>query len=392
MKILYLHRTQAVGVEAVHIRGMVDAARAAGHEVLVVGPEGTDPYAPPKAAAAGSPGLAARFAKHAPELVFELAEMVYDRRSAKRLAEAVTNFAPDMIYERYAFFARAGSDLARTLKIPHVIEINYTCDDPLVRKRSALLMGAARRLERQIFGRAACLASVSSRLNQRLAERDVPNRRIALTPNAVSRDWWEQAAEVAPEPLPEHVKGHPVTGFVGGFWPWHGVDRLVRAAAASRARGLPTALLLVGDGPERPRIEALVDELDLRELTWLPGSIPHEQLPHWIAAMDICVMPHSNDYGSPMKVFEYMAMGKAVLAPKLPPLTDVIEHGVDGLLFPDSEDGQGTLLANALVLALNDADARRVMGKSARTRVGREHIWEMNWSRIHAVIDLALAA
>lgn len=391
MKIIYLHRTQGVGVEGVHIRGMIDSAREAGHEVLVVGPEGTDPYAPPKPSG-GSPSLASRFAKHAPELVFELAEMAYDRRLAKRLAAIAEEFKPDMIYERYAFFARSGSDLARRLKIPHVIEVNYTCDDPLVRKRSPLLLGAARRQEREIFGRAACLASVSSRLVERLRDRNVPANRIAMTPNGVSQDWWHGVAEVAPVELPAGFKDLPVTGFVGGFWPWHGVDRLVRAAVASREAGKPTALLLVGDGPERERIEGMIDEYGLRDMALLPGSVPHEQLAPWIAAMDICVMPHSNDYGSPMKVFEYMGMGKAVLAPDLPPLRDVIDHGRNGLLFPDDPDGKGDGLAHSLIECVSEAEARVSMGRVARERVGEEFLWECNWSRINRVTDQALAA
>jgi glycosyltransferase involved in cell wall biosynthesis len=387
MKILYLHRTQGVGVEGVHIRGMVDAARDAGHEVFIVGPEGTDPYAPPRPAS--KPSLASRFARHAPELVFEFAEMAYDKRLAVRLAEVVEGFKPDLIYERYAFFARAGSDLAYRLGVPHVIEVNYTCDDQLVRRRSKLLLGAAQRMEREIFGRAACLSPVSSRLVERLYERKVAEQRIAMTPNAVAGQWWHSAGEVEPVALPEAFPSHlPVTGFVGGFWPWHGVDRLVHAAARSRDAGQPTALLLVGDGPERENIEQLLDKLALRDLACLPGSVPHDQLAGWIAAMDICVMPHSNDYGSPMKVFEYMGLGKAVLAPDLPPLRDVIEHGTNGLLFDDSAEG----LSDALQACVGDAEQRAMMGRVARERVGQLHLWEHNWARINSVLKTARAA
>ncbi|MCP4545699.1 MAG: glycosyltransferase family 4 protein [bacterium] len=389
MKILYLHRTQAKSVERVHIRGIVDAMRDAGHEVLVVGPPGIDPYAPVQESTVSS--IVSLFAKSAPEVLFEFAEMAYDRRLIGRLATAVAEFKPDLIYERYAFFGAAGSNLALRLGVPHVIEVNYTCDDPLVRRRSRLLMASARRLERKIFGRAAVLASVSSRLSERLLDRGVAPKRIVLTPNAVSRTWLSQAADIIPAEMPATFGDVPVTGFVGGFWPWHGLDRLVAAAARARNSGCPTALLLVGDGPERDRIMAMIKDEGLEDLACLPGNIEHAGLPAWIAAMDICVMPHSNDYGSPMKVFEYMSLTKPVLAPKLPPLEDVIEDNVSGRLFGNystAAEGSDTL-GDVLIELLRDEESRSRMARNAVVRMWREFTWQANLNRIFFVLGLA---
>jgi glycosyltransferase involved in cell wall biosynthesis len=304
------------------------------------------------------------------------------------LAAKIREFKPDLIYERYAFFASAGSDLAFDLGIPHIIEINYTCDDPLVRKRSRLLISLAQRVERKIFGRGAVLAPVSSRLTERVLARGVDPGKIVMTPNAVDRSWLERVASVTPRELPPGMRGLPVTGFVGGFWPWHGVDRLVATAGRCREQGLPTALLLVGEGPERERIGQMVKELGLEETTLMPGNIAHEKLAPWIAAMDICVMPHSNDYGSPMKVFEYMGMGRAVLAPNLPPLVDVIDSGVGGLLFKtDVVGGKPEVaesLEDGLSQLLRDGSLRQKMGAVALERVTREFTWQNNWDRLMA--------
>ncbi|MBM4116170.1 glycosyltransferase [bacterium] len=386
MRILALHRTQGHGVEAVHLRGMVDAMRAAGHAVALVGPPGADPYAPP--AAGGRPGLAARFARRAPELLFELAEQAYDRRLAGRLAAAAARFQPELLYERYAFFGSAGGRLAARLGIPHVLEVNYTVADPLVRRRSGLLMGQARRSEAALFRRAALVAAVSSRLVQRVRAQGVAEARILLMPNAVHRGWWEAAAKQAPAALPARLAGEPVVGFVGGFYPWHGVDRLVEALRRCRAEGLPGKLLLVGDGPERPRIEADLAAAGLAQHALLTGALPHRELPAWIAAMDLCAMPDSNDYGSPMKVFEYMSLGRPVLAPDLPPLRDALDDGLEGRLFAARDADPPAPLTAALRALLADPALRARLGAAARRRVGERHTWQENWRRV----EQALAA
>ena len=394
-RILVLHRTQGHGVEAVHLRGMVDAMRDAGHRVDLLGPPGADPYAPP--GPAGRPRLAARFARQAPELLFELAEQAYDRRLAGRLAALAADTRPDLIYERYAFFGSAGGRFAARLGLPHVLEVNYTVADPLVRRRSRLLAGAARRSEGALFRRASLLAAVSSRLVERVAAQGVAAERVLLMPNAVDRRWWEAAAGQAPATLPARLAGEPVVGFVGGFYPWHGVDRLVEALRRCRAAGLPGGLLLVGDGPERPRIEAAVAAAGLAERSLLTGTLPHSELPAWIAAMDICVMPDSNDYGSPMKVFEYMSLGRPVLAPDLPPLRDAIDDGVQGRLFTAVEPAAGAAAAAdpvapleaGLAALLADAPLRARLGAAARRRVGEQHTWQENWRRVEAALAAA---
>ena len=387
MRVIYLHRTQGRGVEAVHIRGIVDALRGQGHEVRIVGP--SDPYSPLPTCEEGA-GLGARFARHAPELMFELAEMAYDRGLYRKLVTVAEEFEPELIYERYAFFGGAGSCLAARLGIPHIVEVNYTCDDPLVRRRSSLLKPAARRLESAIFGQARVIAPVSSALAGRVRLRGADPDRIVITPNAVSRDWWQRAAAIAPAELPAHLSGKRVVGFVGGFYPWHGLDRLVDAAAHCRVRNLDCALLLVGDGPERESIVKRLEAAGLADSALLLGALPHGELAPWIAAMDVCVMPHSNDYGSPMKVFEYMAMGRAVLAPDLPPLRDVIDSGANGLLFRSAgENGVSGLAVGLEELLAGEAGRLEAMGAAAREDVGRKHTWDENLRRMLAAAERA---
>ena len=388
MKILYLHRTQAKGVEGVHIRGIVGAMRQAGHEVQVIGPPGTDPYA--KGGGPARPTLASRFAKAAPEFAFELAELLYELKQKRRLQQFAAGFQPDLIYERFAFFAYTGSRLADRLGVPHIIEVNYTCADPLVRSRSRLLMPIARRREKRIFRRATVLSAVSSTLRDRLLAMGVKAERIVLTPNAVDRAWWREAKKVAPQPLPPQFAGLPVTGYIGGFYAWHRIDLLLQAAGRCAAQGFRTALILVGDGPERPAIQARLAGEGLEAMTLLPGQVPHAELNRWIASMDICTLPASNDYCSPMKLFEYMAFGKTILAPDLPNTRDVIEPGVNGVLFGTAGDqDEAGAFTESLLALLRDPDLRRRVGEQARRTVWERHTWQENVRRLFLGAGLA---
>jgi glycosyltransferase involved in cell wall biosynthesis len=320
-------------------------------------------------------------------LLFELAELAYDSHLSRRLSTFCADFAPELLYERYALFGRAGGRAAARLGMPHVLEVNYTCGDPLVRRRSRLLAPLFRRAEAGAFRRATLLAPVSSRLAHRVVRRGVPEQKVLLTPNGVSRRWWREVAETKPLPLPELPAGEPVVGYVGGFYPWHGVARLVEAFRRCREAGLPGSLLLLGDGPERPLIEAQLEEAGLADRALLPGTIAHEELARWIAAMEICVIPCSNDYGSPMKVFEYMGLGRAVLAPDLPPLRDVITDRVTGRLFAAGADEDPVApLQAGLAELLSDRGLRRAFAVAGRALVGEHHTWQENWRRIEIAL------
>ena len=107
--------------------------------------------------------------------------------------------------------------------------------------------------------------------------------------------------------------------------------------------------LLIGDGPLFKSIHEKVHEMGLEKEIIMVGKVPHEKVPEYVASFDIAVMPHSNNYGSPMKILEYMAMSKPVIAPRLGPIEDIMEDGKNGFLFePESKEGLTTQLIRLL--------------------------------------------
>lgn len=384
MRILYLHRTQAKGVEGVHIGEVIKAMRAEGHDVQIVSPVGGQiGAASDKKAQAGSKArLFAAITRHMPELGFELLELAYNLQAIRQIRGACRRDSVDAIFERYSIFGLAGVFMAGRWRRRFYLEVNYTSCSPLVRRRSALLRPLARWVDRRLFQSAAALFPVSTVLKEQLIrDYGVAPDRIHVLPNAADPAVFDPA-RIAPH-TSAAMSGRLI-GFVGGFYPWHGLPLLLDAFMRI-APQLPDArLLLIGDGPMRGEIERRIKAHGLEGRVVLAGSIAHAALPPYIASFHIGVMPDSNDYGSPMKIFEYMAMGKPVVVPDYGPLRDAVTDGEEGLIFAP---GNAADLARCLMALLGDPALHRKMSARARDRILTRHNWRENTRTILRVMQ-----
>jgi glycosyltransferase involved in cell wall biosynthesis len=281
----------------------------------------------------------------------------------------------ELVFERYSIFGVIGALLSAHLSLPWVLEVNYTSRSPLVRQRSQVLGPLASFLERKLFGRATGLVAVSSYLKKQLvADYGVRPSNIMVLPNAadpvVFRPGVQPQVECAGKPLDGKI-----IGFVGGFYPWHGL-KLLLDAFLSLVPEFPAAkLLLIGDGPEKQSLMDRVAQAGAGRKVFFAGRVDHKDLPKWVSAFHIGVMPDSNEYGSPMKVFEYMSMGKPVVVPDYAPLRDAVEDGVEGFIFPP---GSTTTLAERMRTLLGNPQTYARMADAARRRVVLRHNWEQN--------------
>jgi glycosyltransferase involved in cell wall biosynthesis len=387
MHVIYHHRTQGRDVEAVHIRGLAGGLEQLGYAVEVVGPPGvrTDADALDSPTNGTNQTLLGRMARALPQWAFELAEIGYNAVALPRLLARSRAQRPAFIYERYALYNAAGVLAGKLLGVPVVLEINDTADMDRTRQGKQLAMRPlARAFENAIFRGASGLVPVSGYLRDHLVSRGLPAGRISVTPNAVDAAWFDPERFTGQSVRQRHrLEDAVVIGFTGSFTKWHGLDLLVGAFALV-ARDVPRLrLLLVGDGPKRPEAEARVRELGLEARVVFTGRVPHAEIPEHVAAMDIGVMPQSNPFGSPMKVFEYQAMARPVVAPRFQPLEEAMEPDVTGLLFePGGEAG----LAAALRALAEDPDRRRAMGEAGRRKVLAQHLWVHNAAAVQGLV------
>jgi glycosyltransferase involved in cell wall biosynthesis len=375
VKILYHHRTASKDGQAVHIEELVAALRESGHEVRVVGPAGSDAGDSMGDDAAWVHKLKAML----PKAAYEILELGYTLIAYRRLAVAAREFRPDFIYERYNLFLLAGAMLRRKLGIPLLLEVN----SPLAEERGRFgglgLPGLARWAENRAWRDADFVLPVTRVLARHVAAVGVPEDRIVVIPNGINR------AHFAAAPTPEIAKrnldlsGALVLGFTGFIRDWHGVDRVIRWMASADA---PTnaVLMVVGDGPVRADLERMAAELMLKNRVRFTGVINRDRVPEHVAAFDIALQPAVVAYASPLKLFEYLALGKPVIAPRQPNIEEVLTDGDNALLFEASEPGAFERMLTRLCA---DVTLRGRLAASAAATIDRLDLtWLGNAKRV----------
>jgi glycosyltransferase involved in cell wall biosynthesis len=377
MKILYHFRTRGTGAEGVHIAGIARAFEKIGHRVFFSSPTGVDPRATAGASPyreSGSQNFFTCVSRNLPAFVFELLEIGYNIPAFFRNAAILRREKIGLIYERHAFFLCATALLSRWRRVPLVVEVNELVGDERVRVQP-LLAPLARWCDRVVFRAAKMIFVVSPHLARRIESLGIDARKILVLPNAVDRADFESPGEGCAVRARHGFEDVTVIGFVGWFVAWHRLDLLLESFSRIAASRPALRLMLVGDGELRGELERCARELRIAERVIFTGAVPHDEMPAHIAAMDVCVVPHSNAYRSPIKLFEYMVQARAVVAPRTEPIAMVIADEKNGLLF-DLEDA-GTL-EKSLTRFADDAALRERLGAQARRDVLEKFTWEKN--------------
>lgn len=305
------------------------------------------------------------------------------------LDEALAAAGPfDLVYERHALWAHAGMRHARRAGVPGVLEVNAPLLEEQARHRGGLpLPEEAERSARAAFADAAALVAVSPGVAAWLARFPETQGSVHVIPNGVDPDRFHDIPRRRPR-----ADGAVTIGFLGTLKPWHGLPTLIEAASLLRDRhGIALRLLLVGDGPERTRIEAALAARGLDGATRLTGAVHPDAVPALLGAMDIAVAPYpaiAGFYFSPLKILEYMAAGLPVVASRVGHLAEMVRDGEDGLLCAPDDPAA---LAGAIARLARDRTLRRRLGAAARARVLRDHTWQSVVARVLALAGLSPA-
>lgn len=381
MKLLYSHRTRSADGQLVHIASLTQALAARGVGVIMGGPKDGHSSASPRTMDA-SAGRGLKDLLPAP--VYECAEYGYSFSAYRRLAALNQAHQPDVLYERYNLFYHSGVWLSRRARLPMILEVNA----PLASERAIhgdlALKSFARKSEAAIWRAADMVLPVTNVLADEVRAVGVSNDKIAVIHNGVSEDF---LAPHEPSPMRERYElaGKLVLGFAGFVRDWHGVDRVIRFIAEAKRDDLH--LLIVGDGTAREGLEALASELGVRDQLTITGVVQREDMPAHVAAFDIALQPAVVAYASPLKLFEYMALGKPIIAPAAANIKEVLADGEDGLLFAEGD------FARALGVLVGDAELRTRLGAAARDSLMRQGFtWAQNAGRVEAIAERLMEA
>ena len=379
VRILYHHRTASKDGQAVHIEEMIAALRDLGHEVRVVAP----------AVSTGGTGMGAKVGwAHQlkallPNAAYELLELAYSWVAYRQLLKAAREFRPDFLYERHNLFLLSGAWLKRKLGLPMLLEVNSPLADERVRFGGLGLERLARWTERTAWRNADYVLPVTRVLADILkAQGGLRDEQLVVIPNGINEEHFSHA------PTREQAKAALgwsdglVLGFTGFVRDWHGVDRVLRWMAGPQAPA-DARLLVVGDGPARAELEALAIELNLAERVRFTGVVPREAVPAHVMAFDIALQPAVTPYASPLKLFEYLALGKAVIAPRVANIMEVLRDGDNALLFDDDNEAS---FAAVLTRLSQDAALRERLATRARATIGEMRLtWRGNAQRVVAL-------
>ena len=280
---------------------------------------------------------------------------------------AIRAFGPDLLIERLSLFAGGGTDLAWRLGVPRLVEINA----PVTAERAGY-RGIADAAMGELLEHRALQGTHAVAVSPPLAEwaRSRGVAQVSVVPNGVDVERFEPDSDRAAELRRGlGLDDAEVVGFAGSLKPWHGVEVLLRAAVLLAGRRPRLRLLIVGDGPERARLEG-VAAATLPGRVRFAGAVPSTAVPAHVAAFDVAtapyVMPASGVgfYFSPLKVVEAMAAARVVVASRFDPIEDLLA-GWGRLVPPDDP----IALADEIAAALDDPRSPS-LAAGARLRVG----------------------
>ena len=298
-------------------------------------------------------------------------QMLIDLNSVVR--KKLRKAAPfDMIYERYSLWSYAAMKFANRNEIPGILEVNSPLIDEQKNYRALINETQARETSEKCFRFASSVITVSDQVAEQICENYPVKSKSTTIPNGVNCERFSAACDSATRD-DEAVS----IGFVGTLKPWHGVSNLLKAFSVVHAENPNVSLTIVGDGPEK---EALQQQLlgctvGAQQAVTFSGAIPHEEIPQVVSGFDIAVAPYpaiADFYFSPLKILEYMAAGRSVVASRIGQIKDLIQHDVTGRLV---KPGCSVELAEALSALVKDADTRLNLGVAARQYVQANHSW-----------------
>lgn len=294
-------------------------------------------------------------------------------------------WTPSFIYQRYSLGNYTGVVLKEKYGVPYVCEYNgsFLWMGRHWGKRKVLHKKLINRIELLNLYAADLVVVVSQPMKDELVVRGINADKILVNPNGVDPDSFSTSIDGSGVRRQYNLDGKTVIGFIGTFGKWHGAEILTEAFGKLLHKypeyQEPIKLFMIGDGITMPLVKEKIDKFGIKENCILTGLIPQEEGPKYLAACDVLVASHKPNpdgtpfFGSPTKLFEYMAMGKGIVASDLDQIGEVLKHDQTAWLV---KPGDIESLMSGLKTLIDDGAKRKRLGKAARQEVVAKYTWK----------------
>lgn len=318
-----------------------------------------------------------------PRRFWQLYQFMYNFRLYMGGTKIIKQERPDIIHERQTFLGFAGLRLARKFKLPFVCEINAPLSTELGMYYNNFYKLLGNIVQKNIVTNADKIIVVSNELKDYLITMyKINSNRIEVVPNGVDLERFNSSLDGARIRNVYNLGDTPVVCFVGTLRKWHGIDTLLKAAKMISKINPLVKFMIIGDGPCSESLKN-----DVPDNTIFTGAIDYQKISEYLSAADILVAPYPKMdffYFSPIKLFEYMAAGKPIIASNIGQISEVIENMQTGILV---EPGNVDDLTNNILYLINDDVLMKKLGQNARKKVENEYSWKINAERIMKIYD-----
>ena len=390
--------------DAAHIQQkyIAEGLRARGHSITLVAPQDLDRVIcagdSERPALAPQTWTASRWFYFLGKVVWKIQQLYripyLNFFSNLRRYDACLQVLPDhdVVFERNGLYNSGVAMACKKLGLPYVMffDADQIAEmDFMEKPLKGLLRWRAGNLLRYNLDVAHRIICVSNIAKKHLMKAwDVPLDKLIVLPNAVDIERFKPDPELGAQTRASlRLMNHPLLVFVGSFYQWHDVVTLLKAFALVLTTHSDAHLLLVGDGTEREVMMELSQDLGLEHAAIFTGFVSHAEVVSYVNTADIAIVPvpymKQEMWLSPMKLFEYMASGRAVVASAMGQIKDVIKDGENGLLVPAGDE---MALANAINNLIDDVALRSRLGKRAREDAVQNHSWEQYISQLENVL------
>ena len=333
-------------------------------------------------------------------------EIFYSFKLIKKLQQIVRNY--NYIYQRNSTFSFVGAYLAKKNNIPLLLEFNGSAvwvmknwfkqssslKTLLVRIVNSFKIPIVSYIEEYNLRNALLIIVVSTSLKETLTKKGIAEEKILVYPNGVDPQKYSTAIKGDEIKKKYRLGNYKVVGFIGTFEQWHGVVEMARAIElffrSNPKMGNGVKFLIIGDGKLFTEVKRIISNSGYQENVIFTGQILQSEGPKYLGACDILLSPHvrnpdgSKFFGSPTKLFEYMAMGKAIIASNLDQIGEVLEHENTAYLVKPGDINQ---LADAMQLLIANSELRRKLGGNARAEVLKKYTWGKHVKKILAKLN-----